>query len=725
MRRLAFALLFGALGAAAFGQEASPKVTFTMRAARAERVLAELGKAANLTLTTSPQTADEVMVISATDVPLSDLLAKIATAASAEWRQEEGGYRLVPATGMRTREEQEALNARIAAIRKSINDVLAKKKPSKPAGKDAAGKAGADEEDSFPGTVGDTTVYEIAARTDLAAIAALANGERVVFSTQPTRMQRRFSGDITGLINTFIAEHNKQVANNGDPTNDPEMEKLPSFIREMAGRMSKPIGQVSKALFVVSRMGLGMFGMTQAELRLYDPSGKVSFTVPANIRMPGSGIEAMMETLAITPKDPKEKPATVTPVELSPDSKAFMETFSSGGMGALRGLKMTTDIRTKIYRPDQYDPLSYLPTDEVLALAKKQNRPVVAVLPDDAVSLVTNMMPSQKPTVEQFEKRLAGAGESRIVSDAAWLIIKPVRPAEARANRLDRAALTRLLGAALEKGVVSLDDVAAYSLKAPSPLEGGLGSLYVMFLVPGAFSQSMSGFTNWEALRFYGSLDVGARQNLAQGGRIPFSVLTSYQQEQVRKMAFGSMPALEVDEPGKKDDGMPMFMRAFMGGGGGDYRTEPTELLPNGLTGNGFVELKLSNEPFASAVTPEGTQASATMAVLDSEMLAMFKMLKEDTNMAAMAGMLPTPDRVRIGQKRVLTFNFRVAPTVSMHQTLNDHQIPKDAQVTAFANLPADFQRLIAEKQAALKKSPLGAMLGVAGMGMGGGVIKP
>ncbi|AIE87893.1 hypothetical protein [Fimbriimonas ginsengisoli] len=717
MRRFAFALLLG-LGSIAFAQDAGTKVTFTGRAARVETILAGLSQASGVKLSASAQTADEILIVSAKDVSLSDLMARIATATSGEWHQTADGYRLAQSVGARTREENESLNARVTAIRKGIAKHLQPPKKS-----DKSEDPEGPPMEMFGGN--DASLYQIVAKADLNAIAALRTGERVVFSTNPTRTQRPFAGNVISLINAYVAEHNKQVSQQPAPEQSPEMDKMPDFVKKMMDRMTKPVGQVSKALFVVSRMGLGTFGMMQAELRLYDAQGKVALTTPTMLESTDTSISEMMQQIGATKPDPKKPKTTATPIDMTEDTKAFQAAFKSSGMSGMQGLKIPATILDKLYRPDQYDPLSFLATDEVLSLAKKTGKPVVAVLPDDIVSLLSSVMPNQNPTVEQFEKSLESEREAKVVEDPAWLVIKPSHPAEARDARIDRKALARLLDAARTKGVASLDDVAQYALKAPSPMEGGLGSLYVLLLVPGAFSQSLSGFTNWEMLRFYGTLEPVAKQTLLNGGRIPFSGLTAYQHEQVRRMAYGAMPSLEIEEAGKKNDGFPSFMRAFIGGSG-DYREEPTELLPNGLPGDGYVEMKGSIEPYASAVTPDGTVTPASMAILDADMLAMFKMLREDAKLGPMASMMPNPDKVKLGQKTVMAFTFQVAPTVAMHQTLNDHQMAKDAQVTSMANLPDNFKQLIATRQDALKKSPFGSLMGLAGMGMGGRtVIKP
>lgn len=736
MRRFALAMVLGpalfCLTPSGFAQaDAGAKVTFTTRAARLEQILPGLAKAANVPLEATAVMQGEVLVISVKDVPLKDLLDKIAAVTSAEWKPiEGGGFRLVQSNSLRGTEERQALAARVAALQKSVKDHLKKPEAPAPAGKDgkntvsvsvSTGSATA----SSMGPDNDA-IYRIISRTDLAGIAALGSGERIVYSTQPTRMQRAFTGNVTDEINALVKQHNSEMAKNGGDV-DAQLAQMPDFVKKMAERMTKPIGVVSKALLVVSRMSFASFGMVSTELRLYGPDGKVAYSMPGMLDLPGEGLGSLMENMdgLIPGAKTTPQPATTTPVETSPDTDAMLKAFQGVSVQPNKGLPLSPDLRAKIFHPDKFDPLSFLVTDQVLSMAKKLNKPVVAELPDDAVSMLTMVMPGKKPTVEDFEKNVERKASLQLVPDSQWLIIKPAKPAEARANRLDRDALAALMKVTEEKGLPSLDDIAAYSLKAPSPMEGGLGQMYALLFVPGIMSNGMMGITNWETMRFYGSLDPSARNTLFSGGQIPFAGFTSYQQQQVSKMIYGAMPALEVDDPNKKDDGMGAMgniMKAFMGGGG-DYQEEPTELLPNGLPGNGFVKVAVSKEPFASPVVPDGSTLPGTMAVMDAEMLATFKMLKENQEYAAFSAMIPSPDKVRVGEKTSLAFTFQVAPKVAAHQTLNDNRLPSNAAVISMSELPDSFQKLIAFKMEAVKKSPLGALGSI--MGGLGGTIKP
>jgi len=711
--------LIAAFSSGAFHQDISAKVTFQCRAESAARAIQDLGKAAGVSLRTIPATATETLVISATDVPLKDMMARIATATTGAWKQDATGYVLVEDRSARRREEDIALSARIAAIGKSIQKHLVEeKKGATTRSEDTTVTVGASGAAAIFGG-GDKNLYQILNLIDLDPIAAMGSNDRLVFSTQPTGMQHAFRGDISPYVQALVDEHNKNIkAQPAEDTADATA-NLPDFVKEMMAAQRNPVKDIGKVLLVVSNLGLGTIDMVSAELRIYDTKGKSVHSAQAQLETPGNSMEELMN-LAST-LDPKAKkpatPTTSTPVEMSADTKAFAGAFNFAAAGKSQGTPVTPEFKKKLFHPNQFDPLSYMVTDQIFALAKKKGQPLVASLSDESASMLSLVLPDQKPTVEAFEQSIEKGATMVQVKDPAWVVLKPTDPAHARAIHLDRDALTDLLHVVEEGDVPTLDQVAAYSIKAPSPLEGGVGQLYVFGLVPSAFSAGESGFTSWEAMRFYGYLDSLQRQTLATGSKLPLSSLSPDAMNQVHRMAFGAMPMLEVSDPNaKKDDSLPNYMRMFMpGANGNDYRSEPTEVMPNGLPQNGLITLKLSNGSYAAAVVPPGSIASMGSSVMDATTLATIKMMKETPEFASFSGMMPTPNKVRIGQVTTYAFTFDVAPQVAIRTSLSDHHMAKDAQPISANELPADFQKEIDKKTVELKKSPLAALAGMMG----------
>jgi hypothetical protein len=430
--------------------------------------------------------------------------------------------------------------------------------------------------------------------------------------------------------------------------------------------------------------------------------------------MPGDDFSNLVA--AAQGKKPSAPSTKETPIEYSDDSKALMQSTKGMSSGNFK-LNLPADLRRKLFNPSQFDPLSFTSSDEILSYAKSKGKPVVADIPDSVGGGLAAFLPGSTTTVESFEKDLDQGKSMVLVADDQFTVIKPAFASQSRADRLDRDALTALLRATDGKEIPSLDDLSAYAIHAPDPMQGGVSQMYLTLFVPGASQQSMDGLTSWSMLRFYGHLSPDARMSLRQGGKILVSSFSAEQKACLEQMTYGALSQIQVEDPQHKADDQPYWMKIISGSSGSDYRDEPTESVPNGLVGDGYVDLKTSNESFAAPVSSDGSQDVASLGILGADELAIFRMFKEDKNYAQISAMLPSFGNLRVGQRTVLSFTFHLTSQVSVKQILKDHHLAKDAPIATESTLPDDFQKQIAEKLAMFQKSPLGAL----GALMGGG----
>jgi len=98
------------------------------------------------------------------------------------------------------------------------------------------------------------------------------------------------------------------------------------------------------------------------------------------------------------------------------------------------------------------------------------------------------------------------------------------------------------------------------------------------------------------------------------------------------------------------------------------------------------------------------------LSIVGPDELALFKMFKTDPKLSAAGASMPTLGKLRVGQRTVYTFKFRLAAGSYVQSALNDNRLPNEAPIVSSDNLPADFQKAIDERLAALKKSPLGSI---------------
>ena len=109
--------------------QADPKITLTLPAMSVTSALQALGQTAHISLASSVQTGNDVIVIKLTDVPLSDAMRKIAETLDATWKQEGELYRLVRTADQQRAERNQEYQDQVNKIKKSIKrraDELAK-----------------------------------------------------------------------------------------------------------------------------------------------------------------------------------------------------------------------------------------------------------------------------------------------------------------------------------------------------------------------------------------------------------------------------------------------------------------------------------------------------------------------------------------------------------------------------------------------------------------------
>src|SRR4051794_28975652 len=109
--------------------DTSVHVTFRSTALPAAKIVAELSRMSNVPLTVTPQTGSDIMVLAVEDMPLSEVMAKIALVDGAQWKPEENGFRLIADTVARGAEARAETALRTETMRKTIADRIDPTKP--------------------------------------------------------------------------------------------------------------------------------------------------------------------------------------------------------------------------------------------------------------------------------------------------------------------------------------------------------------------------------------------------------------------------------------------------------------------------------------------------------------------------------------------------------------------------------------------------------------------
>jgi len=728
------------LVSASFAQSLDQKVTFQTKASGAGQVLQALAEKTGVQVEASPAVAREIILVSVKEMALQRLLDEVANVTVGAWQKEGDVLRLVPDVGKRRGQAVSIEKAELETIQNGLAGLakaLEPKKPGEEKNDDTEAMFG--QMFGMGGGAGLRVIARLALGLSPQVLATIPSGERIVFSSNPTRMQRPLpnSGAANADVAAWIDERNKAAANAGNQGLPPglgeisqeELELLGSFMGDMFQRPKKITSQPAKLILVASKGGgfMRMFGLgggVNLKVVIYDTEGNAilqqEHSLEANMfdgmpEMPEP--EGEGEGEAPPTEEPKE-----TPIKFSEISTAMQKIFNISDPRRITEGSIDPKFEDILIRPDVNEPLSFTASEAILAVAEHKKVDVVANIPDTAISFFSNFG-GEPMTIEGFTAELAD-NESIVQDekDGLWTLA-PKNVEEAAKNRLDRKSLADLIVGARKKVVPSLDEVAAFAAANEDPMSNGLAMTYITAFAPSLMQQGFGMGVNWNMLRLYGQLGSGQRQLVRSGQPIAFGSLSPAQSETVRKMLFGTESNLQVisGEPKKPQLRMMDMMMGFARGRGGtSYKQEPTEIMPNGLPPQGQIQVQVTETQFAIQVTKDN-RPTPMIGAIGAEELALLRFFSEDARMAAMMSEAPEFNRLRVGNRVMMDFTFVVAPDVVAKHSLIDDSEP-GTQLYTMQNLPEKLNAEVEAKKQLVKDSPLVRMMAFGmSQGMGGG----
>ncbi|HLK15718.1 MAG TPA: hypothetical protein VKT78_13025 [Fimbriimonadaceae bacterium] len=560
------------------GQAAEPgSISFVEYAAPFKRLLPRLCEAVHEELHLSPELENEVLCISVHDVPKAGLLEKVAAATGARWRIRGRELWLYPDAAARGIHEARGIAKRTARIQKTVDQLemeLAKLERPNPT----------------------PDPYEVARRAyirfylqllhsvGLATIAALPPEGRTVFSTVPNPSQRLLGPECTALAEEYDRATQKLKSGEGaspavggraDAPNPPEpISKLDVIFEGWAQTIT---------LNTVDRVDV--------RIRAYDRTGRYIRgvgawdTVDSGFYWPDN-TSVLSERRA--PRGGRNLPIPIS--ERTKRFEKFVWTDSHGTNAPLR-----EEAVALLKRPDLVDPLQYA-GELLVGTARAKQLQLVACVSDALIQWMPGFWVGfgyADPGPDDVEAALDVETHSSEFKDGGWLVVSRTDSGTAS---VDRLALARLTQRIAERDDLNFGDVGEVALSGF--LQPG-GSRLVDTWLPWACPELFELHSDWTVARMLASMGAEQRKR-SEGDGVPLNSLSPETRSLVRAFVMDSSPGeLEIepqagshDEPENPDwdalDGRP-FSPA-------DMRAEPTEVLPQGLTGTERVVTSLRRE---------------------------------------------------------------------------------------------------------------------------------
>lgn len=695
MVRLVLALIAGAVVGFASAQlptsaPFSQKVAFRHAAAPVARLVATLAERFDAPLATSPSMSTEYVLVDVEDVPLGELLERIATVSSGRWSLAEGRYTLTRDARATAADEKADRAYRKKVVETAIAEALEGASAFKETdylvqraseiARDLAKDSPSDDafqkmrtlENARPGQ---RLAYRLLSGIDSAELASIRPGQRVVFSDSPNRMQKPLKNAASAL-REWAQDRTLWEAARTKLEENPDTKEWASILEAVPAPAQPP----SRILVAVSR-GYEWFGLNYGVnvmlvapdgtfTRLYAAFGK-SASGPARGDHAGVG-------------------KNETTIEYSPTSIRLM------AEGRVRWLNEDGVVREPsrefmaiVSNPEEHEPLGFAPSDMVFAVRKKMGGQLVACLPDEMLTALGLAEQDQVPTVEHFLRLSEQWDLMTFDKEGEWLLGRPRLITESRAARGDRAALGEIIRLSQKTDLMELTTLAAFAAKqSVPPMIGASGYLLAMAMGPGMNDIT---FGDWQILSLWGRLSSDQRNTLLAHGRLPLSSLTKDQLAIVNDMVYGADHRLDVETAppegstsDEETDGQDSIDR------------EPTEALVAGLPPAGYVALT-SSESLLFFVRMKHEEGPTTTNLENLESVAWRAYARQRPDLFTWAATLPKEETWRIGTARNLEFKIRVSPRHFVRGDLRENSIPAQAPWITPDTAPTSIKKKIDE----------------------------
>lgn len=695
-------------------QDVSQRVTFAAPPGRASVVLKKLGEQTGITLETSNQTKDEVLLLNFKEIPMKEVMDRIATVSNADWRAEGAGFRLTRSSDKQNDTVRAELEARTIAVEKALREAL-DRQAKLPAWSEAELKKLVDLQQNHRDQLNkpmDGTTFRIVDNAKLTEqapggrvviallgaigaqkLAPIAVGDRVVYALNPTRMQKALPSNALRLVNQYV-EQQRQFADATKKRTTNEDGRV-MIIQGMSGPEmgnGDPALGVGQALLVLNRFGETL----RANLTVADRNGDTIANASWNIQVPlptGRAVETD-PAIELSPLGLEfAKAAAGANGRNGPGGRAIavrMVSTSPGGTFTLDNSQSTPPVaisdalRAFLLRPEENDPQALITGDALTQIAAKTNKNLIASLPDSAIMPLARRFANERVTIPALLGWMGASAGLRIDSSDQWLQVSALAPATTRTQAVSRTGLGKLLRAIQSQGYARLNDLAGLAnAQAKAVAFMDYDGQALRLINAGAASNAMNALAEPHTLRLYSTLTPAQQNVLGNGGAISLNQLSGPQRTYIATDVFTSGDGPQVNQPNG-----PQGAARFLGFG--SVKQERTQVLPEGLPANGLFRVNTQRQSSAYGIDSK----SGAAGIVTPSALASSQFFGERSDLQFLGG-APKYDQFLPAQQVSYTFNYQFTENVSLTRQLNDATIETKATKVGFDGLPNEFKQQV------------------------------
>jgi hypothetical protein len=646
------------------------------------RLLQSLSKRTGVRLECAPEVVDDVLLLQVDNVPLAQVMSRIAEADDARWRRVDDSWRLERPEAMAKAEQRREMHERAVVIARHLQMVTSPlRKPWNAATLHAAiprvkhflSTGSMDSEiDHMP------PLWRAFLRclSDISPeeIAQIPVGGRAVFATNPTHRQFPLGKgaqealaklpDEQSLFGKVLQEEGIE-GHNDDMGHGSFVSSSFDFWQQYYNFRRVP----ARILLSISNKWSDSY---EGELTLLDEHNKIL------VRM---GIDEEMIPLSdFLPNAPTTKGSPIVP--LSHDSQILKSVQppvkdTSTFQGPVTP-QVSAEARAILTTPEQHEPLGLVVSDGYIALARAKKRNLIAALPDrllkDRSPFDTSPLTvSDVPNLPPYGPRM------RITDRGGWLIVTPPDPYEARLERADRTVLGRIARRVAQAGVATIKDVAELAAHSGNKPMYHFDGEYLWALSNG--KNYSSGAGNWTLLCLYGSLTDEEQQMLLSGKTVSYRSLNPWQRSFAEMAVYGA----RYNSSGEGTGTQPPAAL-------GDLSDEPTQCFPDDLPPALGIHATTKRKTLVYFQGPGKTEFERNFWRIDATSYGPFgyegpppRVPREGFNVV----------RYQIHYQNSISVTVDLTPWYRMEADYNEEIEPATGPPVPFSKLPADIQKRV------------------------------
>lgn len=755
------ALALGALFAGANAQNLEQNITMTVNASTMSNALQQIAEEVGFPIQPNADIANEVISFRFTDKPLTEALNKIADVSGGEWVPTGGGFRLARRSQFMQQLQRQEAEARAEIIRAAVNQRI---QAVRDAGSFDPNQSGFDLGAMQQGQAPNPTQIQQMMRMRFTnpqsrAVIALLNmipinqlssigvGERVVFSDNPTQMQRRIPGNASSVAQQAIQQ---QIAAGQAAQSSPDGARRGAMNPQALSRLEN--ARIGKTYLILTGVPAGL----SVQMVITDTEGEVLTTGMDMLASDAQMMGAFMRGAAAMMRGGQDEstPSDDERLNLSETQRQFAKLFGQGRaeLGALEqvftigaeqaasvavdidlsafemfsggGLETATgDALEILLRPDVTEPLSLFVAPAVGQLT--DGKDFVALFDDRTLRIGATYLANEFATRAGFRSFLRENGYEFSEEDG-YVVIKPTDFLGMIRSRVDRPALATALQNA-RSGSMSLATRARYVQTAPSlstanSLDRVLASVVSGPGVAGQFARLYG--AEREALTIFGSLSASQMNVLANGGTLPIFTAhndRNFWHNSVFNSQRGPTRVRQQNRQTQAGGGRQVQALIAQGGGGGIMQMfaggpfdERTDFLPNGIPSSSTLSMRSQSQPVLRATDANQQQ----LMFLTPRELAT-RQAFANANLPMMGGRgggqrqnAADLERFQVGQRSSYTFTVTLAQGVTMTYSLSEDTVDGNARTVGLDGLPADireqYDRALRQSEEAARRAAEG-----------------